>query len=151
MTREEIISGACNQIYSDEGFRARPYFDTENVLTIGIGFAMRDLNLTEKALLGDLNEVKLDDCMRLLKMKLSKLYDEICFDVPFFDSLKDSAKIGLLDLAYQIGVKGLLGFKNMLKALSFGEYQTAGLEVMNSLEAKQTPKRAEHIKALIEA
>ena len=49
----------------------------------------------------------------------------------------------IFDLAYQMGVGGLLRFKKMWAAIESGDFETAGVELLDSRYAKQTPNRAE--------
>lgn len=67
---------------------------------------------------------------------------ELKLAVPEYKSLPDKVKIALLDMAYNIGVPGLLGFKKMWEHLKNGDYEAASYEVLNSQYAKQVPNRA---------
>jgi lysozyme len=151
MTRLDILDEACKQISMDEGYKAKPYFDTEQVLTIGIGFAIRDLTLAEKAILGNLNEVTYLDSLKVLFLKVSRVYDELSARLPWITQLPGMVQVGILDLTYQVGVDGLLKYKKMLLSLTARDYINAELEEMDSKEARQTPKRALHIKQLIQS
>ena len=46
-------------------------------------------------------------------------------------------------MAFQMGVDGLLGFKNTLAMIQAGKYTEAANGMMNSKWAKQTPSRAQ--------
>jgi lysozyme len=48
----------------------------------------------------------------------------------------------LLSMAYQLGVEGVLQFKNMLSAIVAEQFNDAADAMMNSLWARQTPGRA---------
>lgn len=52
----------------------------------------------------------------------------------------------LLDVAWNAGLEGLLGFRKMLAALERGDLTTAGNEVVHSTI---TPARAQRLKALL--
>jgi lysozyme len=45
-------------------------------------------------------------------------------------------------MSFQLGVDGLLGFKNTLKMIEQRNYEAAAAGMLNSLWAKQTPERA---------
>ena len=49
----------------------------------------------------------------------------------------------LLDMCFQMGLRSLLGFKNTLNNIATGYYLTAADNLLKSLYAQQTPKRAE--------
>jgi len=55
----------------------------------------------------------------------------------------------LVQMAYQLGVSGLLGFKLMLAALERGDRETAAENALDSTWHTQTPARAERVAALI--
>ena len=48
-------------------------------------------------------------------------------------------------MAFQLGIDGLLKFKNTLNLIEAGDYETASKEMLNSLWAKQTPERAKRL------
>jgi lysozyme len=48
----------------------------------------------------------------------------------------------LVAMAFQLGVDGLLGFKNTLALVQRGEYEAAAKGMLNSKWATQTPERA---------
>lgn len=52
----------------------------------------------------------------------------------------------LVDIAFNAGVDGLLGFRRMLAALKRGDYQTAAAEIVNS---RLAPARARRLAALM--
>lgn len=71
-----------------------------------------------------------------IRAQLSTLY-------PPYTKLPEDVKDILEEMAYQMGIKGLLAFKNTLFAIVNKDYKTASTNMMNSLWAKQTPKRAQ--------
>jgi lysozyme len=48
-------------------------------------------------------------------------------------------------MSFQLGVDGLLGFKNTLKLVEQGNYESAAENMLKSLWAKQTPARAKRM------
>jgi len=62
--------------------------------------------------------------------------------LPWFKSLDDARRGVLLSMSFQMGVEGLLGFKNTLEMIRTGRYESAAAGMLNSLWAKQTPQRA---------
>lgn len=48
----------------------------------------------------------------------------------------------IFDMAYQMGVNGLLKFEKMLAAIDEEDYETAADELLDSNYARQTPERA---------
>lgn len=58
--------------------------------------------------------------------------------IPWWRTLSSPRQIALMDIAYNVGVKGLLGFHDMLHAMQTGDYKTAAYEALNSVAAKET-------------
>jgi lysozyme len=56
--------------------------------------------------------------------------------------LNDWRKIALLDLAHNLGIKGLFGFRRMKDAICCGAWDAAAEELLDSTYAKQVPARA---------
>lgn len=67
----------------------------------------------------------------------------------FWNQLDLERQYALLDMCFQLGFKGLCGFKKMLEAMRWGKWQTAAEECLNSDYARQTPARAKRIARLI--
>lgn len=67
----------------------------------------------------------------------------------WFMALDDVRQFAIQDMAYQMGVRGVQGFRKMIAALSVQDYETAADEVIDSLYARQTPGRAARIEAMI--
>lgn len=70
--------------------------------------------------------------------------------IPWWRDQPDDVQRALVNMAYQLGVAGLLNFRKMLAALERGDRLTAAAEALDSIWAKkQTPARARRIAALI--
>ena len=52
-------------------------------------------------------------------------------------------------MVFQLGIGGVSKFKKMWEALSKGDYGEASVQMMDSRWAKQTPKRAESLSAIM--
>lgn len=120
---------AGEYILRNEGYRATPYEDTEGILTVGIGFNLEE-GFTK------------EECMLILRHRMEKYVEELVDRVPVFLTVSSVRKIVLLDMAYNLGVSRLLGFRKMLAALEEGDYQLAALEMLDSRYAKQVKGRA---------
>ena len=146
--KDEVLNLASNVICDDEGYVDHVYPDNLGIPTCGIGFAVKDLTDIEKNILGESPYTK-ENCLKVLALKLSSVYDQLSHAIGFFTTLSNMRQVALLDLAYQIGVHGLLCYKHMLVDLKIGDIKQAAIDEMDSLEAKQTPNRAKHIRDLI--
>ena len=122
-----------DNIKISEGFRSRPYRCTENHLTIGYGFAIKDSELDE------------DICDMILERKVAKLVQRLEKNLPYLPSLPKDAQDVLIEMAYQMGVSGLLKFKKTLMYVESKDYKDASVEMLDSRWAKQTPNRAKKL------
>ena len=116
-------------VKQEEGFRGEVYKCTEGFDTIGYGTKL-PINEHEAELL--LN-YRLNKTIGAVK---SLLYDL---------QIDDRAWDILYNMGYQMGVYGLLKFKNMIKALRNKDYERASIEMLDSKWAKQTPNRANRL------
>ena len=116
-------------IKQEEGFSGTVYKCSEGFDTVGYGSRMP---ITKEEA-----ELLLEHRLKAMKAQLtSYLYDL---------DIKPEAWDILFNLAYQLGVKGVLNFKNMIKALKDNDYKEASIQGLDSLWAKQTPQRANRL------
>ena len=124
-----------DDIKQEEGFKGIVYKCTEGFDTIGYGTR---LPLSEKEA-----EMILEYRLNILKGKLSSSLYMLDIDKKAWDIL--------YNMVYQMGVKGVLNFKNMIKALEAKDYKRAGDEMLDSKWAKQTPARANRLSKAMKA
>jgi len=66
-----------------------------------------------------------------------------------FNNLSDDRRAIVLSMTYQMGVTGILKFKDMWKQAKAGNWKAMAKEALDSKWAKQTPNRAKrHAKVL---
>jgi lysozyme len=124
------------QLRRDEDEVLHAYPDHLGFLTIGVG------RLIDKRKGGGITP---DESAYLLSNDIDKRQAELLRRIPWVSTL-DSVRFGaLLNMAFQMGVDGLLGFKNTLAMVRTGDYVQASEGMLNSLWAKQTPERARRI------
>ena len=128
-----------NRIKEHEGFRSRVYKCTEGYDTIGYGFAIKDLYLSE-----GVSELILKEKVTNLRLRMGK-------KISWFDEAPREVREVLLEMAYQMGVSGVSKFKNALKHMKNEEWNKAADEMLLSRWYKQTPKRAKELSDIIRA
>lgn len=121
------------QLKRHEGFRGTPYKDTVGKLTIGYGRNLDDRGITPK------------EAEKLLKNDISSSKSALFHKIPWVMRLDEVRQEALINMTYNMGIYGLMGFKNMLTALQYGDYNRVYKEALNSKWAKQVGKRAEEI------
>lgn len=127
-----MIVPVVEQLMRDEGFREHTYEDTEGHLTIGYG-----INLDTEAIPQDIAELWLTRKISEIEYQLLPLVFNNNYAMTF-----NPRGAVLTNMAYNLGVKGLLGFTKMLAAFAAGDYDTAAVEMLDSKWAKQVGDRA---------
>ena len=125
-----------DNIKQSEGYKSTVYKCTEGYDTIGYGFAIKDLVLSEEI------------STMILIEKLDGIAERLSSH-EFYISSPDEIRDVLVEMAYQLGVNGLLKFKKTLRLIGGGKYQEASVEMLDSLWAKQTPNRAKHLSEVV--
>lgn len=109
------------------------YKCTEGYDTIGYGFAVKDLELDR------------DICDMILERKIGKLVKRLGDRLPYLFEVPVEVHDVLVEMAYQMGVSGLLKFKKTLMYVESKDYKDASVEMLDSRWAKQTPNRAKKL------
>ena len=73
----------------------------------------------------------------------------ITFVTAPFSTVAGPCQRVVLEMSYQIGVEGLLGFKDLLHACATGNREAAAQAVLASQLAKQTPSRVADYAAIL--
>lgn len=121
----------------DEGVRKFPYLCTADKMTIGVGRNLDDVGLSE------------DEIEYLLRNDIERVINELYNRIDFFDTLSEPRQRALTNMAFQLGINGLMKFKKMWAALEVGHYDRAATEALDSKWARQTPQRAGRIVKVI--
>lgn len=133
-----------------EGFSAKFYFDSLGYKTIGYGFKVDCLTKDELALNGGRAEPMSKEVgEQILILKIKKLRPEVFGALKWLEAKPLPIQECVLEMAYQMGLKKLLMFKNTLKFIELGEYQKAYENGLLSLWAKQTPARARDVLGML--
>lgn len=122
------------QLRGDEGEKATVYRDQLGYLTIGVG-RLVDPRRTGSGL-------SADEIEYLLQNDIKNRVEALNAHLPWFKDLDEARQGVLLNMAFQMGVAGLMGFRNTLAMVQAGEYARAADNMLLSKWAGQTPKRA---------
>ena len=125
------------QIKEHEGFRSSVYQCTQGVDTIGYGFAIKDLELTEEI------------AEQILIKKIANLESNISKKFDWYHTAPQEAKEVVINMCYQLGLSGFSKFKKTIYLLETEQYEDASIEMLDSLWAKQTPRRAKELSEVI--
>lgn len=128
------------RVKKSEGWRDQVYVCPAGKLTIGYGFNVEDSRMPRAVA-----DLWLDILLKNTKEAL-----ENCSYGEVFKDLSEARQGVLIDMAYNLGLTGLLRFKKMWYALSEGEYVTAGDEMLDSRWARQVGHRAHELAFIME-
>jgi lysozyme len=87
----------------------------------------------------------MDHAMDLLKADIGKAINGCLTALPWLVDVDEARRDVIYEMAFQLGVHGVLGFKQMLMHLKEGDYADAAREMLESLWHKQTPSRCEEL------
>lgn len=132
----------------EEGFRDRPYLDTEGYPTVGIGFLLARTKCTPAELKKYYDfTLPREAADSWLWCHLDGLVKDMAHHAgigPAYAATADcyARRCVLISMAYQMGIEGLARFRNTLWHVAAGRYERAAQGMMNSRWANQTPDRA---------
>ena len=128
---EALMNRIKAQLVRHEGLRLKPYRCTAGKLTIGIGRNLDGRGISQKEAYAML-ERDIHDCEQCLLDEIPNVYNGL-------DEIRQSV---LLNMCFNLGIKGLLGFKNTLAFIGAGDWERAANGMLASKWAKQVGKRA---------
>ncbi|MCI6343237.1 MAG: glycoside hydrolase family protein [Campylobacter sp.] len=133
-----------------EGFRSSVYLCPTGHPTVGYGFRVADLSADELALnAGAVEPMSKEVAEKILDIKITKFKKQVYNALPWLTYAPMDIQDALCEMAYQMGVAGLLGFKNTLAMIKERRYSEAAENMLKSKWATQTPKRAKQIANLV--
>lgn len=131
-----MIKKVIKLIEKEEGWREIPYYCSEGYPTVGYGFKLSGKNEPLPAFVLP---------RRAGDAWLSVIIDDIEVSLLGYDwykNLSEPRKAIIISMCYQIGISGVLKFKNMINAIEGHRYKDASSEMLDSKWARQTPQRA---------
>ncbi len=144
MTKDLLIS----ELVRDEGEKLTVYDDltgkplkTGSTIgghaTIGVGRAL------------DVNGITPTESRYLLSNDIDRTLEGLRASLAWFDSLSDVRQRVLCNMAFNLGVNGLLKFQNMLRYCEEQRWGLAADEMIDSVWYEQTGERAERLQAMM--
>ena len=132
-----MIEQLTAQLRRDEGTKAAAYNDSLGFLTIGVG------RLIDSRKPG--SGLRPDEIDYLLRNDINDRTQALTKALPWFSALDDARRGVLINMAFQLGTAGLLGFKSTLALAAAGKYAEAAEQMLKSKWAAQTPARAKRL------
>ncbi|WP_455818130.1 glycoside hydrolase family protein [Pseudomonas cerasi] len=127
----------------EEGYKEKPYRDTEGYPTVGCGIKIGPKGAALDNYIFSLPRTVAEVWLQAL---LNSQVQDINRRPSILAALSqcNPARADVLySMAYQLGVDGLSAFKNTLLLIAAGNFSGAAEAMLASLWARQTPKRAQ--------
>ena len=129
-----------DRIMRHEGFCAIPKLDVAPMYVIGFGHDITEMQRDNYS-----NGISISDATALLDKDIAASTLEVSTEIPWSVHLDEIKQEVLIEMAFQIGIHGLLGFHNMLLCAKNGDDSGVVANMLNSEWHKQTPSRCEEL------
>ena len=123
-----------SELERDEGYKSRPYLDTTGHLTIGIGHNLNAAGLCRAAILAQ------------LRFDIAEKEAHLDAKLPWWRGHPPAVQRVLVNLAFNLGIAGLLTFTTTLAHIKAKRYaQAADALMANKRYVKQIGQRANRL------
>ena len=142
------IPNLTAMLVKHEGIKLHEYKDHLGYKTIGIGHLVdeRRNGIPLKKILGvDKKQITLGEALYVFAYDLKRIGTQLFNKLPWLKKKPEPVREALLDMAFQVGVGGLLKFKPTLELIKQDKYTEAAKRLEKSLWFKQTKERASEI------
>ena len=122
------------QLIRHEGLRLKPYYCPAGHLTIGVGRNLEAKGITRA------------EAMTMLDNDIQAASDDVKAILAAFDiqvwKLNRPRQDALINMAFNIGRRSLMGFKKMFAAIKAEDFEKAAVEMLDSKYAEDVRERA---------
>lgn len=125
------------QLRKHEGVRNKPYADTVGKITIGVGRNLTDVGLSDA-------EIDM-----LLANDINRTIADLDRELSWWRNLNEARQRVMIDMCFNLGIGGLLTFKNALAMIQSGQYDLASTNMLKSKWASQVGIRADTLSKMM--
>lgn len=122
------------QLKIGEGERLDVYADSKGIPTVGIGHNLRAHPVPGLTQIGQ--EITREQSFELFKEDLERVVRQVKKKIPWSEELNDPRKAVLYDMAFNMGINGLLSFTSTLPLIRKGEYDKVAVNLFASKYAR---------------
>jgi lysozyme len=126
------VHSIMEQLIMHEGLKLRPYKCSAGKLTIGIGRNIEDRGITK------------EEAIYLAKNDIQGVEQALALN-HWYATLDPIRQKVIIDMAFNMGINGLLKFKKMILAIERRDFVKAADEMLDSLWAEQVGVRAKRL------
>lgn len=123
-------------IKGHEKFKSYPYLDTTGHTTIGWG---RNL---------DAKGISLEEGELMINNDINEVTNQLR-SYSWYLTQPKNVQYALVNMCFNLGLAGLLGFRKMIRALIAKDYTAAAQEALNSKWAEQVGQRAKDVAVML--
>ncbi len=135
---EALMNRIKEQLVRHEGLRLKPYHCTAGKLTIGYGRNLDDCGISQT------------EAYVLLKNDIQNCEKQLLDEIPeIYNGLDEVRQSVLINMCFNLGIKGLLDFNNTLAFIKAGDWERAANNMLASKWAKQVGMRAIELSELM--
>ena len=116
---------ALKWLDQEEGFKDKPYFDTEGVATFG----------------GGLTYITKEESDHIVQGRVYEITKSLDWKYDWFGKLSDNRKVVIISMVYQLGMTGFSAFRKCVKNIEDGNFDKAAAEMKDSKAYRQTTNR----------
>lgn len=120
----------AKELIADEGLKLKPYYCTAGKLTIGVGRNLEDRGISPA------------EATHMLTNDIAAITQDLNRAIPWWTTLSEPRQRVLANMAFNLGISRLLGFKNALTLMKIAKYEDAAKEMLDSNWARQVGPRA---------
>ena len=117
-----------------EGKKAKVYYDTKGIATIGVGRNLEDVGLSE------------DEILYLLENDIKRILNDCWHEFPWFGDLTEPRQYVVVDMIFNCGLAGFKQFRKFIAAVEREDWIAASREIINSQIA---PARAAELASIM--
>lgn len=125
------------ELIRDEGMKLKPYRCTAGKLTIGVGRNLDDVGITQ------------GEAAHMLDGDIQRTASALDAALPWWRTLDEVRQRVVLNMAFNMGIAGLLKFKHTLAAMQAGKFEDAAAGMLDSQWANQVGQRAQRLAAMM--
>jgi len=135
---QSLLQKVTEHLIKHEGLKLKPYRCPAGKLTIGVGRNLEAIGISQK------------EALVLLENDILRCESELLADLPdIYSGLNETRKSVLLNMCFNLGITGLLGFRNTLAFIGSGDFERAANGMLASRWAKQVGRRAIELSELM--
>ena len=133
-----VTAALKQRVLRHEGLRLKVYTCSRGKLTIGIGRNLQDNGITRS------------EAFYLLENDLKRAESDCQNAFSWFEKLDAVRRGVIIEMVFNLGFQGFLGFRRLIKALTIQDFDTAAREMRNSHWAVQVGHRTEKLAQIMQ-